>query len=852
MHPPAPDRVVADGFHFYRGGEKWLAKGVTYGPFEPGCSEDCYPAADVLEEDFRLMAECGINLIRLYDLPDDRVADCAERHGIQLLIDVPWPKHLDVYTDAKLRQMCLAMVDEGVRRAAAWNCTMGMLLGNEIPADIVRWHGSEKVENLVHEMYRHAKAIAPHLLIGFANYPSTEYLELEFLDFIGFNIYLDDPKALREYLVRLRHLYPDKPVILSECGLDSRGSGIDAQAQLLPEYICSGYEAGLAGVMVFAWTDKWFTGGKEIHEWDFGLVDRSRHPKQAYHAVKACFDVAPQCRRMETPISLVIATYNGGRTLKQCLEAVSRLRYENYETIVVDDGSTDNTAQILAGFPWVRVISQENLGLSAARNAGIAAATGEIVVFTDSDCIVDFDWLYFIAHFLEQNPEMAGVGGPNITPYANSISQRAIALAPGHATHVLISHTEAEHVPGCNMAFRKSALEHVNGFDPMYRKAGDDVDVIWRLQDCGYSVGFSTAAFVWHHRRPSVKGYLKQQAGYGEAETLLLKKHSHRFTDTGQSVWRGIIYPTHSMRSLSGAKRVRYGVFGTAGYQCIYHAPPAMWFYYVTSLEWWIFSLGLLLAGLVSPLAFAAGLAAVALSLGVAARAAVNSFPSSSRYPAAAFPLVWFLWVVQPLVRGGARYWHRLKVLPRRSASTPERRTTPAFKATRPVTQFWCETGGLWRAGLIERISTEMQARQWICAPNNIWENWDLSVVLSSWFRVRLVSVEECMGGKKRLLKLRCKLVPSTLLYIFIIGGLAACLLIALYDTILARWVLTGCLLMLLWAYRYAVRGRAEVWQLAEEVITREGYWPVTGVQENAEQVLTPMPLDGLSEKREV
>src|SRR5690606_30037635 len=116
--------------------------------------------------------------------------------GLRLLVDIPWPKHLDVYDDAGLRQLCLDMADDAVHRVASCRNVLGLFLGNEIPADIVRWHGGQKVERLIHEMYTRAKAVAPHLLIGFANFPSTEYLQLDFLDFVGFNIYLDDPATL--------------------------------------------------------------------------------------------------------------------------------------------------------------------------------------------------------------------------------------------------------------------------------------------------------------------------------------------------------------------------------------------------------------------------------------------------------------------------------------------------------------------------------------------------------------------------------------------------------------------------------------------------------------------------------
>ncbi len=82
----------------------------------------------------------------------------------------------------------------------------------------------------------------------------------------------------------------------------------------------------------------------------------------------------------------------------------------------------------------------------------------------------------------------------------------AVAVSPGGPTHVLLSDDVAEHIAGCNMAFRRDVLLRLGGFDPVFRAAGDDVDICWRFQDAGYTIGFSPAAMVWHFRRNTVEG----------------------------------------------------------------------------------------------------------------------------------------------------------------------------------------------------------------------------------------------------------------------------------------------------------------------------------------------------------
>src|SRR5262249_53699132 len=191
-------------------------------------------------------------------------------------------------------------------------------------------------------------------------------------------------------------------------------------------------------------------------------------------------------------------------------------------------------------FPGVRAIHQPNLGLSAARNAGLRAATGPVVAYTDSDCFADPDWLTLLVYQLERSGA-AAVGGPNPTP-ADGRLPPAVGASPRQPTHVLESDQVAEHIPGCNMAFRRGALEAINGFDPQYRKAGDDVDVCWRLRQAGYWITFAPGAFVWHHRRQGPRAYLRQQAGYGEAEALLQFKHPDKFNGRGDGKWRGELY----------------------------------------------------------------------------------------------------------------------------------------------------------------------------------------------------------------------------------------------------------------------------------------------------------------------
>jgi hypothetical protein len=208
-------------------------------------------------------------------------------------------------------------------------------------------------------------------------------------------------------------------------------------------------------------------------------------------------------------------------------------------------------------------------GLSAARNAAIAAATGELVAYLDADAYPSPQWPYYLALGLD-GPRVGGVGGPNLPPATDPVTAKRVAVSPGGPAHVMLTDDRAEHVPGCNMAFWRDLLVEVGGFDPIYTAAGDDVDLCWRVLDRDWEIGFHPAAVVWHHPRATTGGYLRQQRGYGRSETLVEARHPDRFTMAGSARWRGGIYRPGRAAAQGLRQRVYRGAFGSAPYQSVY------------------------------------------------------------------------------------------------------------------------------------------------------------------------------------------------------------------------------------------------------------------------------------------
>lgn len=752
-------RSTVCGKFFRLGEKKFYLKGVTYGPFKPNADGDFFPSREQAARDFALVNELGANVLRIYNVPPRWLLDLAASKGIKVLIDIPWNKHLCFLDSEKLKNQARTAVREAVQSCARHPAVFAYSVVNEISPDIVRWSGARAVEDFIDELIEVAKGVDPECLCTFANYPPTEFLVPKNIDFYCFNVYLHNQRPFENYLARLQMIADTKPLILGEMGIDSLGEGEATQAEILSWQIETGFRGGLAGAVVYSFTDEWFRGGMEIQGWAFGVTTRDRKPKPAFSAVKNQFKTAPYFPLARYPkVSVVVASYNGARTLQACLDSLQHVNYPNYEVILVDDGSTDITAQLASLYKTVRYIHHENRGLSVARNTGINASQGEVVAFTDSDCKVDEDWLYYIIADLLKG-SFVGIGGHNFLPPEDSAVAAAVMVSPGGPAHVMLTDRVAEHVPGCNMAFYKWALDEIGGFDPIFRKAGDDVDVCWRLQQNGYKIGFSPAGFVWHYRRSTVNAYLKQQRGYGEAEALLVRRHPEYFNSFGSSIWQGRIY-TPSLLGIAIRKPIIYhGLFATGFFQTLYRAEPAYAIMLATTLEYHAaVNLPLLVLSVPFPRLLPLAIVSVLLSLGVCVVAGCQAELLRSKRRFWSKPLIMALFFLQPIARGWARYKGRLSLRP-----TPQ----PAYESLKSMAlkdhggsldevEYWAEK---WvdRLDLVKNILERLDEQEWQSKMDAGWSDYDVDIFGSRWARLQLTTVGEPYAGGKQLLRCRLK-----------------------------------------------------------------------------------------------
>jgi glycosyltransferase involved in cell wall biosynthesis len=778
--PPRP-RVRVDGKFFRLGDEKFYVKGLTYGPFAPNTEGVFFASPERTRADFELIAKLGANVLRVYYVPPKWFMDLALEFNLRILPDIPWNKHICFLDSEETRREACTQVREAAEACARHPAIFALSLVNEIPPDVIRWSGAENVARFIDELAEIVRGIDPNCLCTFGNFPPTEFLRPQNLDFHCFNVYLHHQKPFENYLSRLQMIADSKPLILGETGIDTIREGEETQRDILNWQIESTFRGGLSGIILYSFTDDWFRGGLQITDWAFGLTTADRKPKLAFETVQRLFAIAPYFPLPHYPkVSVVIASYNGERTLDLCLRSLRKLNYPDYEVILVDDGSTDRSRDIAKEYPFVRYIAHAvNKGLSAARNTGINASNGQVVAFTDSDCRADEDWLYYLIGDL-LNSKFAGIGGHNLLPADDSWIAAAVMASPGGPAHVMLTDRLAEHIPGCNMAFYKWALDDIGGFDPIFRKAGDDVDVCWRLQQQGYEIGFSPGGFVWHYRRSTVHDYIKQQRGYGEAEALLVHRHPEYFNWFGGSQWQGRIYAHGKFGVLTRRPMIYHGWFGSGFFQSLYTPAPSFGLMLVTSFEYHILvTLPLIVLAVVfrSLIPTAAGVLLLPLAVcGLAAYQAEIPRTKTARWSR---PLVALLFFLQPIVRGWERYKGRLEAPRSRLAAREnlESLSREGKEQNFDQVEYWNERG-IDRLDFLTIVLDRLDQRGWPNKADSGWNNFDIEIYGSAWAHLQLITVSEVLGQGKQLLRVRLKPVWSLFAHVAFWVALGAELLV--------------------------------------------------------------------------
>lgn len=801
-------KIEIRGKFFYEGDNKFFVRGVTYGAYKPDEDGNEYTDIGQIERDFAMMAANGINTVRIpHTTPPRKLLDIAHKHRLKVMIGLSAEQYIGYVIDRKKTPDILNIIREKVRSCADHPALLCIALGNEVPASIVRWYGRKKIENYLKKVYKTVKKIAPGSIVTYVNYPTTEYLQLPFLDLVCFNVYLEQPAQLEGYLARLQNIAGDRPLLMGEIGLDSLRNGEQKQSEVFDWQIKMVFKTGCSGLFVFSWTDEWFRGGEEVYDWAFGLTDKNRNPKPALSTVKKNFQQVPFAPGEDWPFfSVVICSYNGSLTIRECLQGVTKLNYPFYEVIVVNDGSTDATPQIAAEFD-VRLISTPNQGLSAARNLGAAEAKGEIISYIDDDAFPDQDWLLYLASTF-YHTGYAAVGGPNIAPKDVTLMADCIDHSPGSPCHVLITDTEAEHIPGCNFSIRKTVLDQLHGFDVQFRTAGDDVDLCWRIVEAGWKIGFNAGAMVWHHRRRTRRSYWKQQFGYGKAEALLERKWPQKYNNIGHKTW-GHIYSNGSINAPFFKRwKVYHGVWGKAPFQSIYDSPSMSHLAILQMPEWYLLAASLLLVTFSGvfwppliylwPLALLVSLLPLMHIIYNVAKIPANQ-KSKTRNLLFRYYTVMFH-IFQPLARLYGRFKNDL---------TPWRNYGKANYAI-PLIQklnVWCES---WISpdDRLELIEGQLKKENVCVERGDIYADWDIRIKGGALGSIIMAMAAEDHAEGKQFLRFR--FAPRlSLTALFLISFQVFLLIIAIMNNVVIPAIVFGGIFLLLFSRILGDYGRA-------------------------------------------
>ncbi|MCI0337221.1 MAG: glycosyltransferase [Acidobacteria bacterium] len=221
-------------------------------------------------------------------------------------------------------------------------------------------------------------------------------------------------------------------------------------------------------------------------------------------------------------VSVVIPAYNGAGTIGRTIECLLQQSLKPLEIIVVDDGSTDNTSDILTRFAnQIVYLPKRNGGPASARNLGVKHSRADYVAFTDSDCLPDSDWLLNLMRGFD-SPEVGGAGGIVRSVEAKLTCEYidAIRLLDPQTDEL----GEIAYLITANACFKRRALLDAGLFDERFRKpGGEEAELCFRIKEHGYRLRLVADAVVLHHHRQSAVSLLKTLANYGEGAFMIAK-----------------------------------------------------------------------------------------------------------------------------------------------------------------------------------------------------------------------------------------------------------------------------------------------------------------------------------------
>jgi len=226
--------------------------------------------------------------------------------------------------------------------------------------------------------------------------------------------------------------------------------------------------------------------------------------------------------------SIIIPTFNGASRIGSCLDALlPQTAGLDAEILVVDDGSSDDTAQIVARYSGVRLISQANAGPATARNRGALEAKGKIILFTDDDCVPAGDWLSTMTKPFE-DPDVVGVKGAYRTRQ-KALAARFVQIDYEDRYRLMSTFPQIDFIDTYSAAFRRDCFLEMDGYDTSFPVAcAEDIELSYRMSARGWKMKFVPTAIVYHTHPDTFLRYLQKKYKFAFWRMLALRKNPNK------------------------------------------------------------------------------------------------------------------------------------------------------------------------------------------------------------------------------------------------------------------------------------------------------------------------------------
>ena len=225
-------------------------------------------------------------------------------------------------------------------------------------------------------------------------------------------------------------------------------------------------------------------------------------------------------------VSIVVPVLNGEKHVNQCINSLINIDYpkNKFEIIVIDNGSVDTTIKLLKDYPII-LLSETKKSSYAARNKGIRHAKGDIIAFTDIDCIVDKNWLFKLVNGFAEDELIGCIGGGIIANKGSTLVEKYSAMVGMLAQEGTLNHEFLPYPQTANAAYKKNVFNKIGYFDDELISGGD-ADFAWRMQiETNFKLVYIAEAEVRHNHRTTFNGLFKQHFKYAYGSVLLYKKY---------------------------------------------------------------------------------------------------------------------------------------------------------------------------------------------------------------------------------------------------------------------------------------------------------------------------------------